>query len=127
MARATVFNRDPAAQAHAFETQGFEYLHVVDLDGAFAGKPMNVAAVERILETVACRAARRRHPRHGDDRRLARQGRQPRHHRHRGGARSGVGEGGGAEIFRAGSRSGSTPGTARSRSKAGPRRPSCPY
>ena len=52
MARATVFNRDPAAQAHAFETQGFEHLHVVDLDGAFAGKPMNAAAVERILETV---------------------------------------------------------------------------
>ena len=52
MARATVFNRDPAAQAHVFETQGFKHLHVVDLDGAFAGKPMNVAAVERILETV---------------------------------------------------------------------------
>jgi phosphoribosylformimino-5-aminoimidazole carboxamide ribotide isomerase len=53
MARATIFNRDPAAQAHAFETQGFEYLHVVDLDGAFAGKPMNAAAVERILETIS--------------------------------------------------------------------------
>jgi phosphoribosylformimino-5-aminoimidazole carboxamide ribotide isomerase len=53
MARATVFNRDPAAQAHAFETQGFEYLHVVDLDGAFAGKPVNAAAVERILESIA--------------------------------------------------------------------------
>ena len=52
MARATVFNRDPAAQAQAFEQQGFDYLHVVDLDGAFAGKPMNVTAVERILETV---------------------------------------------------------------------------
>jgi phosphoribosylformimino-5-aminoimidazole carboxamide ribotide isomerase len=52
MARATVFNRDPAAQAHAFETQGFRHLHIVDLDGAFAGKPMNVAAVERILEAV---------------------------------------------------------------------------
>jgi phosphoribosylformimino-5-aminoimidazole carboxamide ribotide isomerase len=52
MARATVFNRDPAAQAHAFENQGFRHLHVVDLDGAFAGKPMNVTAVERILETV---------------------------------------------------------------------------
>ena len=52
MARATVFNRDPAAQAHAFEAQGFKHLHVVDLDGAFAGKPMNAAAVERILETV---------------------------------------------------------------------------
>ena len=52
MARATVFNVDPAAQAHAFEMQGFRHLHVVDLDGAFAGKPMNGAAVERILETV---------------------------------------------------------------------------
>ncbi len=52
MARATVFNRDPAAQAHDFEAEGFRHLHVVDLDGAFAGKPMNAAAVERILETV---------------------------------------------------------------------------
>jgi phosphoribosylformimino-5-aminoimidazole carboxamide ribotide isomerase len=54
MTRAIVFHRDPAWQAHAFETQGFEYLHIVDLDGAFAGKPINQAAVERILETVAC-------------------------------------------------------------------------
>jgi len=52
MARATIFHRDPAAQANAFQMQGFKHLHVVDLDGAFAGKPMNVAAVERILETV---------------------------------------------------------------------------
>lgn len=52
MARATIFHRDPAAQARAFEEQGFEYLHIVDLDGAFAGKPMNAAAVDRILETV---------------------------------------------------------------------------
>ena len=52
MARATVFSRDPAAQARAFAEQGFEYLHVVDLDGAFAGKPMNAAAVERILGAV---------------------------------------------------------------------------
>ena len=52
MARATVFQRDPAAQAQAFEKQGFEYLHVVDLDGAFAGKPVNAAAVDRILETT---------------------------------------------------------------------------
>ena len=52
MARTTVFHRDPAAQARTFETQGFEYLHVVDLDGAFAGKPMNVAAIERIIETT---------------------------------------------------------------------------
>ncbi|MEA2977086.1 MAG: phosphoribosylformimino-5-aminoimidazole carboxamide ribotide isomerase [Alphaproteobacteria bacterium] len=53
MTRATVFNRDPAAQAHAFETQGFEYLHIVDLDGAFAGKPVNAQAVEHILETIS--------------------------------------------------------------------------
>ena len=53
MARATVFHRDPAAQAHAFEQQGFECLHIVDLDGAFAGKPVNAQAVERILETIS--------------------------------------------------------------------------
>ena len=52
MARATVFHRDPAAQAQDFEAQGFEYLHVVDLDGAFAGKPVNARAVEKILATV---------------------------------------------------------------------------
>jgi len=53
MARATVFHRDPAAQAATFERQGFEYLHIVDLDGAFAGMPVNAAAVDRILETVS--------------------------------------------------------------------------
>jgi phosphoribosylformimino-5-aminoimidazole carboxamide ribotide isomerase len=53
MARATVFNNDPAAQARAFEQQGFGYLHVVDLDGAFAGKPMNAAAVDGILAAVS--------------------------------------------------------------------------
>jgi phosphoribosylformimino-5-aminoimidazole carboxamide ribotide isomerase len=52
MARATVFSRDPAAQARAFGEQGFTYLHLVDLDGAFAGKPVNAAAVERILAEV---------------------------------------------------------------------------
>jgi len=52
MTRATVFSRDPAAQAQAFERQGFAYLHLVDLDGAFAGKPVNAAAVERILAAV---------------------------------------------------------------------------
>jgi phosphoribosylformimino-5-aminoimidazole carboxamide ribotide isomerase len=52
MARATVFNSDPAAQAQVFARQGFEYLHLVDLDGAFAGKPMNAEAVERILAAV---------------------------------------------------------------------------
>jgi phosphoribosylformimino-5-aminoimidazole carboxamide ribotide isomerase len=53
MARATVFHKDPAIQANAFESQGFKHLHVVDLDGAFAGKSMNGAAVERILSTVS--------------------------------------------------------------------------
>ncbi|EKS30192.1 1-(5-phosphoribosyl)-5-[(5-phosphoribosylamino)methylideneamino]imidazole-4-carboxamide isomerase [Afipia felis] len=52
MARATVFNLDPAAQAATFERQGFEYLHIVDLDGAFAGKPQNAQAVEAILKVV---------------------------------------------------------------------------
>lgn len=52
MAEATVFNTDPAAQARQFEAQGFEYLHVVDLDGAFAGESRNGAAVEAILAAV---------------------------------------------------------------------------
>ncbi|WP_024514965.1 1-(5-phosphoribosyl)-5-[(5-phosphoribosylamino)methylideneamino]imidazole-4-carboxamide isomerase [Bradyrhizobium sp. Tv2a-2] len=52
MARATVFNLDPAAQARSFAAQGFEYLHVVDLDGAFAGKPMNAQAVEAMLKAI---------------------------------------------------------------------------
>ena len=52
MARATVFNADPAAQARTFAAQGFAYLHVVDLDGAFAGKPVNAEAVQGILAGV---------------------------------------------------------------------------
>lgn len=52
MDAATVFNDDPAAQARVFEAQGFEYLHVVDLNGAFAGKPVNGAAVDAILAAV---------------------------------------------------------------------------
>jgi phosphoribosylformimino-5-aminoimidazole carboxamide ribotide isomerase len=52
MARATVFNTNPAAQAKAFEAQGFEWLHLVDLDGAFAGKPVNALAVAQILKAV---------------------------------------------------------------------------
>ena len=53
MAAATVFNDDPAAQARAFEDEGFEYLHVVDLNGAFAGESVNGAAVDAILKAVA--------------------------------------------------------------------------
>ncbi len=52
MAQATVFSDDPAAQAKSFEDQGFEYLHVVDLNGAFAGESVNGAAVEAILKAV---------------------------------------------------------------------------
>ncbi|ACK51475.1 phosphoribosylformimino-5-aminoimidazole carboxamide ribotide isomerase [Methylocella silvestris BL2] len=52
MAQATVFGDDPAAQAERFERQGFSYLHMVDLDGAFAGKPQNAAAVEAVLARV---------------------------------------------------------------------------
>jgi phosphoribosylformimino-5-aminoimidazole carboxamide ribotide isomerase len=53
MAQATVFNDNPAKQALTFERQGFEYLHLVDLDGAFAGKPVNGEAVKAILEAVS--------------------------------------------------------------------------
>ncbi len=53
MDQATVFSDDPAAQAEQFTAQGFSWLHVVDLDGAFAGKPMNAAAVTAILQRAA--------------------------------------------------------------------------
>jgi len=52
MDQATVFNADPAAQARSFESQGFEWLHVVDLNGAFEGKPVNGAAVEAIFKAT---------------------------------------------------------------------------
>jgi phosphoribosylformimino-5-aminoimidazole carboxamide ribotide isomerase len=52
MAAVTVFNEDPAAQARSFIDKGCEWLHVVDLDGAVAGKPVNTAAVDAILATV---------------------------------------------------------------------------
>ena len=52
MAQATVFNDDPAAQARSFEQQGFTWLHLVDLNGAFEGKPVNAEAVEAILSAV---------------------------------------------------------------------------
>ncbi|MCL3882302.1 1-(5-phosphoribosyl)-5-[(5-phosphoribosylamino)methylideneamino]imidazole-4-carboxamide isomerase [Marivita sp. GX14005] len=49
MEKATVFNDDPAAQAQEFEQAGCAWLHLVDLNGAFAGAPVNAAAVEAIL------------------------------------------------------------------------------
>jgi phosphoribosylformimino-5-aminoimidazole carboxamide ribotide isomerase len=52
MAQATVFNDDPAAQARQFEAQGFSWLHLVDLNGAFAGRPVNGGAVSAILSAV---------------------------------------------------------------------------
>jgi len=52
LSEATVFNDDPAAQARLFESQGFQYLHIVDLNGAFEGKPVNADAVEAILTTI---------------------------------------------------------------------------
>ncbi len=123
MARATVFNLDPADQARSFAEQGFEYLHVVDLDGAFAGKPMNAhggrgdaesghharcssaaafaisttveAWLDKGIARVIIGTAAVRDPELGEERR--------------------------EKISRAVSRLASTPATARSRSKAGPR------
>jgi len=53
MDQATVFADDPAAQARTFQDQGFEYLHLVDLNGAFAGASVNGAAVQAILKAVS--------------------------------------------------------------------------
>lgn len=52
MEKATVFNDDPAAQARAFVEAGCDWLHLVDLNGAFAGEPVNAAAVEAILARI---------------------------------------------------------------------------
>ena len=52
MNKATVFNDDPGAQARAFAASGCEWIHVVDLNGAFEGKPVNGAAIRSILEAV---------------------------------------------------------------------------
>ncbi len=53
MESATVFNEDPAAQALTFERAGFSWLHCVDLDGAFAGKPANAGAVRSIRAAIS--------------------------------------------------------------------------
>jgi phosphoribosylformimino-5-aminoimidazole carboxamide ribotide isomerase len=53
MEQATIFNDNPAAQAKRFEAQGFEWLHLVDLNGAFEGRPVNGRAVEEILKAIA--------------------------------------------------------------------------
>jgi phosphoribosylformimino-5-aminoimidazole carboxamide ribotide isomerase len=53
MDRATIYGDDPAAQALLFAQAGAEFLHVVDLDGAFAGQAVNAAAVEAIVKAAA--------------------------------------------------------------------------
>lgn len=53
MNQATTFNESPAAQAQEFEAQGFEWIHLVDLNGAFEGQPVNGAAVEAILKSIS--------------------------------------------------------------------------
>ena len=53
MAAATVFNEDPSAQAESFEAVGSQWLHIVDLNGAFAGHPVNANAIAEILKTVS--------------------------------------------------------------------------
>lgn len=55
MAQATMFNQNPAAQARDFAAAGAQWVHVVDLDGAFAGMPMNAAAVDAILAASGLR------------------------------------------------------------------------
>jgi phosphoribosylformimino-5-aminoimidazole carboxamide ribotide isomerase len=52
MKAATIYHEDPAAQARRFEAAGFEYLHVVDLNGAVSGSPINRAVVEKVLKAV---------------------------------------------------------------------------
>ena len=52
MQQAIVFNADPAAQAQEFESLGFEWLHLVDLNGAFEGKPINASAVDSVLKAI---------------------------------------------------------------------------
>ena len=73
MDAATVFNDDPAAQARDFAAQGFKWLHLVDLNGAIEGRPVNAAAVEAIVAATDLPAQLgRRHSRYGHDRGLAR-------------------------------------------------------
>jgi len=66
MEDATVFNTDPAAQAKIFQAQGFQWLHCVDLNGAFAGASANGAAIKAIRAAIDLPIQLgRRHSRHG--------------------------------------------------------------
>lgn len=53
MDQATIFSHDPGAQAVSFQEQGFAWIHIVDLNGAFAGKPVNIEAVKAIIANVS--------------------------------------------------------------------------
>ena len=124
MEQATVYNPDPAAQAKAFEDQGFEWLHVVDLNGAFAGETRQRRCRRCDPEgDEKPGAARRRHPHARPYRKLAVARPCPRHPRHGCRARSGAGDRSLPADSRAGSPSASTPRAARSPSRAGRKPP----
>lgn len=53
MDQATIFSHDPGAQAVEFQEQGFSWIHIVDLNGAFEGKPVNIDAVKAILRNIS--------------------------------------------------------------------------
>jgi len=84
MAAATVFGDDPAAQALKFQAAGCDWLHLVDLNGAFAGQPVNAAAVEAILKGVPSPASLVAAPGTGHNRNVVEHGPfggDPRHRR----------------------------------------------
>ncbi len=105
MTAATVFGDDPAAQAAAFQAAGCDWLHLVDLNGAFAGTPGERRG-GRGDPRPRHRAlpAGRRHPRHGHDRSLARARPRPRHPRHGRGREPGTGARGRTRLPRPGRR-----------------------
>jgi len=70
----TVFSEKPGDVAKKWEDAGAGLIHVVDLDGAFSGEPVNVSAIEDILSSVACPTARRRYKEHRDCERIYRSG-----------------------------------------------------
>ena len=123
MESATVFGEDPAAQAGAFVAAGCRWLHLVDLDGAFAGRPVNADAVEAILAAVAVPVQlgggiRDRATLES----VAREGRRPGHPRHCRAPRPRARPRGRARPSRSRRRRASTPATGGWRSRAGPRR-----
>jgi len=88
MSAATTFNDNPAAQAASFVEAGCKWLHVVDLNGAFVGRPVNSSAVAAILGVTPVRFSWAAASRSVDHRILAVGRRRPRHPRHGGGQES---------------------------------------